>query len=714
MKKSVFFLFFLLNLVLSACNTQVRKSNNNFLQVPSPDWSKQIIYFILTDRFNDGNPDNNDFGAGEYNPTLNSHYSGGDLEGIRQKLDYIQGLGITAVWITPPVLNQWINPNIHYTGYHGYWASDFSKIDPHVGTLENYRQLVREIHHRGMYLIQDIVCNHTGDFFSYTRYDPKHPDENTALNTNSVPPLHPQQFPFSQNNPANPKDLTANIYHWTPDITSYKDKNQLLHYQMSGLDDLNTKNPAVRAVLKDSLGGWIRKAGVDGFRIDTALYVEHNFWNDFLHSDSPKHPGIKIQATALGKTNFYTFGEVWVNIKPNDNEEDLIAASFQGSTQKPEMDVPLAFPLQVSIQRVFGEGKPPLWLSYRIRHLLSDYRHPEILPTFIDNHDMNRFLKSSDISSLKQALLTLFTLPGVPVVYYGTEQEMTLTRGSMFAQGYGSGGLNHFDTSSDLYTFISNLSYLRRENSLFRSTNIRLLAANPVRSGVLAYLKTEGSNHSLVLINTSDHATLPDVLPLPWKAGTVLKPLFSLSKHPKNRMLDTHSRLSGVLPPKSAEILVPISQIMPTPPGKTLTLDQNPENRRYKKHFTVSGYLNGGKLLRRVIDGDMENTVQLHTDASGNWQDEIPVESLPNGYHFVSFYTHDTNRRFLIQTASFPFVVDVPYVLSAVWKDPIGDDRGPNGSYIYPTDPSFSHQADLSEVRLASAGQNLKLRLTIT
>ncbi|MBL8245239.1 MAG: hypothetical protein JNL89_13655, partial [Rhodanobacteraceae bacterium] len=135
--------------------------------VASPDWRDQVIYFAMIDRFDDGDPGNNDQGAGEYDPARNSHYSGGDLAGIAQRLDYIQGLGATTLWITPPVANQWWNPERSYTGYHGYWARDFKAVDPHYGTLADYQRLSAALHARGMYLVQDIVVNHVGNWFGY-------------------------------------------------------------------------------------------------------------------------------------------------------------------------------------------------------------------------------------------------------------------------------------------------------------------------------------------------------------------------------------------------------------------------------------------------------------------------------------------------------------------------------------------------------------------
>ena len=138
-------------------------------EVPeSVEWRDQVVYFLMTDRFADGDHTNNDQKAGEFNPADGGLYSGGDLAGVRSKLDYIQGLGATAVWLTPPVANVWYDPVLKMAGYHGYWAADFKKVDAHLGILEDYRGLAADLHRKGMLLIQDIVTNHTGDFFSYS------------------------------------------------------------------------------------------------------------------------------------------------------------------------------------------------------------------------------------------------------------------------------------------------------------------------------------------------------------------------------------------------------------------------------------------------------------------------------------------------------------------------------------------------------------------
>lgn len=203
------------------------------LHVKSPNWEDQVIYFVLTDRFNDGDPTNNSQGMGEYNPYDLDYYSGGDIQGIIDQVDYIKNLGATAVWISPPVANQWLNPLINVTGYHGYWARNFKTVDEHFGTLNTYKNLSNTLHNNGMYLIQDIVPNHTGNFFTYGNgYNPDDLEENFQLIDNSIPSMAPTQYPFNMNDYTNPEHREANIYHWTPEITDYTDPIQEKYYQM--------------------------------------------------------------------------------------------------------------------------------------------------------------------------------------------------------------------------------------------------------------------------------------------------------------------------------------------------------------------------------------------------------------------------------------------------------------------------------------------------
>ena len=264
MKKKIISVAGLSMACLIACTTDTKPSEEEqretslLLHVPSPQWQDQVIYFLMTDRFNDGDPSNNDQGAGEYDPSKESHYSGGDIQGVIDQLDYIQGMGATAVWTTPLVANQWWSEATQYSGYHGYWATDFSQIDAHAGDMQTYQRLSDQLHRRGMYLIKDIVVNHTGNFFNYrggqNGYNPDNTLENFyLLESTDARQTAPSQSPFDLIDRTNPEHVEAAIYNWTPSITDYTNVDHQYTYQLATLADINTTNPLVIDTFKTDI-----------------------------------------------------------------------------------------------------------------------------------------------------------------------------------------------------------------------------------------------------------------------------------------------------------------------------------------------------------------------------------------------------------------------------------------------------------------------------
>lgn len=231
--------------------------------------SKDLIYFVMTDRFKDGTEANNNFAD------LNKHdiraYHGGDFVGLTQSLDYIKSLGTTAIWITPVVKNE-------TKGYHGYWAIDFETTDPHLGTPEELKTLVDEAHKKGMKVILDYVVNHTGPKSPWLE-DPEKKDW-----------FHPKQ----------------NINNWS-------DLKEVENNWLMGLPDLNTENPVVSAYFLNNALSWIEKTGVDGMRLDTMRHVPRPFWKTFSETIKAKYP------------DFYLLGEVW-----NDNVRYLQLYNDEG------------------------------------------------------------------------------------------------------------------------------------------------------------------------------------------------------------------------------------------------------------------------------------------------------------------------------------------------------------------------------------------------
>lgn len=704
-----FSLFWIVLLLLTSLGVvPILAQDTGDLHVPSPEWRDQIIYFIMVDRFNDGDPTNNDFGAGEYDPTDPRKFSGGDLQGILDELDYIQGLGATAVWITPPVRNQWWDPQVNYGGFHGYWAENFMEVDPHFGTLETYQALSRALHANDMYLIQDIVANHTGNFFTYRDgFDPDDPTVGWQPNPDTVPVTSPSQAPFDMNDPNNPEHLAAGIYYWTPPTSDYDDPIQLTQYQLADLDDLNTENPVVRDALKESYAYWIREVGVDGFRVDTIKHVEHDFWHDFYYSDN----GIKNAALDTGREDFFSFGEGFYGSGDYDDSGERAIAAFLGTPEKPELDAVLQFPMHFDINRVFGESAPTDLLRYRLEITQELFPDPTLAPLFIDNHDVERFLAGGSEDGFKQALVFIMTAPGIPIIWQGSEQGFTEQRAAMFAEGVNSGGQDHFNTESELYLFIQALADNRKANLAFSRGDLNVLAANADGAGVLAYTRSYEGETFVVLYNTADNPILVQDLATDFTGGTVLENVFGVVSN-DDVIVGNDGTIRGELAAREALILLVTDTLatLPADDAATVTIDTAFEDIQ-TEDITLSGTASLADVtVKLAIDGALSDRNTTTTDASANWSITLPIQNFPLGEteHSVQAYVPDMGAisEAVIFSTNVEFNAE-PIVVS----DPAGDDVGPYGTYIYPQDETFNRQMDILGASYAVSGANLMITL---
>ena len=678
------------------------------LHVPAPDWRDQIIYFAMTDRFADGDASNNDQGAGEFDPADAGKYSGGDLRGVEQRLDYVRGLGVTALWLTPPVANLWWDSVSRFSGFHGYWASDFKAVDPHLGSLADYQRLSHRLHSAGMYLVQDIVVNHTADYFSYDGgWDPKRPERFFRLHQGPKGETAPTQWPFSLNDARNPAHRSAAVYHWTPDITDYSNVRQQHDFQMSGLDDLNTENPAVREALRDSYGHWIRSVGVDAFRVDTAFYVPPEFFTDFMYSRSAKHPGMVEVARQVGQKDFFAFGEGFGIDRPFDSQQARrIETYVRGTNGERRLSAMLNFPLYGSAGDVFARGRPPAELAYRIRSMTRLHRGAQLMPSFVDNHDVDRFLAGGTQAALQQNLLLLMTLPGIPVIYYGTEQGFTERRASMFAAGHQSGGKDHFDVAAPMYRFVQGVTALRRAHRLFSRGLPTLLAASATGPGVLAYRMQHGRDGAIVAFNTSDSETLLDKVKTGLAPGTVLHGEFALSGSPADLVVGQAGLVTAVLPPRAGQVWLVSAerrQAQALPSRMTLQLERKPNAQG---DLAVSG--TASAEFRLVVDGELQGAQPVIPGPDGRWQATVDTQRMidPALLHTVVAWSP---TGALSNTASFR--VKRAWKLLADHVDPSGDDHGPSGRYVYPSDPGWraNRQLDILGVKAWGSGGALKL-----
>lgn len=684
------------------------------LHVPSPDWRDQVIYFVMIDRFDDANPSNNDQLVDEYDPADPSHYSGGDIKGITRRLDYIKGLGATALWITPPVANQWWNPGGSYSGYHGYWASDFGAVDAHYGTLADYQNLSRALHGRGMYLVQDVVVNHVADYLICEAGDDGRvgPARDCGVRADARGRTAPLQSPFDRNDPRDSAQRADAIYHWTPDIADFTERRQELDFALAGLDDLDTETPAVRDALRASYGHWIREVGVDAFRVDTAFHVPADFFPDFLHADDPDAPGMARVAKVTGRDDFLAFGEGFGADKPfDDTQARKLDAYMRVPGGLPSM---INFPLYGTLGDVFARGRPTAELGHRIESMMALHADPHRMPNFIDNHDVDRFLAGGDEAGLKQALLAMLTLPGIPVIYYGTEQGFSERRAAMFANGVGSGGRDHFDTGAPLYRYLRRAIGLRREHKLFSRGTPTVLASNPASAGAIAWrTDLKPSRTALTILNTATTETLLDNLDTQLPAGTVLRPLFGIATTPTNLIVDANGKLTLALPPRSGQVWqVTHTRADPPQPAAHPTLAALP-GKPATGPVELHGTAADSTHVQLVVDGNLATAQTIAVDPAGPWRASLRTDGMidPTIEHRV-VARDPASGAF---SAPQHFRVDHDWTELADLADPRGDDTGPSGDYTYPTDPGWRehHPADIERVRVSGAGGALRVELTM-
>jgi glycosidase len=418
--------------------------------------TEEIVYFVLPDRFENGNPANDRGGLkGDrlkhgFDPRSKGFFHGGDLQGLTSRLDYIQALGATAVWLTPVFKNKPVQggPGQESAGYHGYWITDFTSVDPHLGDEAQMQEFVRAAHAHGMKVYLDIIANHTADVIAYREcptdrcpYRPRaeYPYSrrgglqgeaiNEGFTGRNFEKLTRPDFAYTPYLPAG--EERVKVPQWLNDPLLYHNRgNTTFEGESSemgdfvGLDDLTTEDPRVVKGMIEIYGGWIDRYGVDGFRIDTARHVNAGFWQAFV-------PAMLQRAAAKGIPHFHIFGEV-----STSNIDVALLARYTRDARLPAvLDFAFASAVRATVAGDAGTD--------RLARLFADdtlYEGGEKtalqLPTFVSNHDAGRFAyfvraarpQASDDEVLKRVLLAhamLFTLRGVPVVYYGDEQGFT-------------------------------------------------------------------------------------------------------------------------------------------------------------------------------------------------------------------------------------------------------------------------------------------------
>ncbi len=414
------------------------------------------FYFVMADRFQNGDPandrggivatdpDTEDRDEHGFDPTRKGYFHGGDLKGLLSKIDYIEGLGSTAIWLTPSFKNRAVQgpEGSRSAGYHGYWVTDFTQIDPHFGTNEDLRALVDEAHERGIKVFFDIITNHTADVISYVedRYTyvskDQEPfrtaagtpfDDRDYAGTDAFPALDVEaSFPYT---PEDDTDIEK-VPRWLNDLTLYHNRGDTtftgedsLYGDFFGLDDLFTEHPRVVRGMEEIYEKWIRDMRIDGFRIDTMKHVNDEFWQEFS-------PNVLDYAKGQGIDEFFMFGEVADSTRP-------LTSHY---TTHNDVQAVLDFPFQEAA-RAFAarsQGTNGLRDFFRDDDYYTDAdSNAYQLPTFLGNHDnghVGMFLREDNpvgtpeselLARDKLAHRLMYLSRGNPVVYFGDEQGFT-------------------------------------------------------------------------------------------------------------------------------------------------------------------------------------------------------------------------------------------------------------------------------------------------
>ena len=506
--------------------TERKKSAGDF------DWDEAVIYFAVTDRFFDGDASNNDaYGVGDYNTGKKggSSYHGGDFAGLNQKLDYLKDLGVNTIWITPIVENIREDQHDDKTdtatyGYHGYWASDFTKLNEHLGTEEQFKALLDAAHSKGMKIMVDVVLNHAG-------YGTEDHFNNILMDADSKP------------------------------ISMIRDSNNTIsgddkYDSLSDLPDFVTENKAVRDQLVTWQTEWMSKYRIDYYRVDTVKHVETTTWAAFKNSLTKVNPDFKMIGEYSGAGYANNAGELGTG----------------------SMDALLDFDFNDFAQN-FVTGKISS-VENSLQKRNSAINNTATMGSFLSSHDEDtlqyKLVNESKISEeeaynlMKVAATLQITAKGQPVIYYGEE--------------IGQGGANNwphqtnrrdFDwtelekqkaDSSSIYNHYKTMIAIRNAyTDVFARGNRSTVAASDAE-GYEVISRSYGTDTLYVGMNVKETAK-EVVIPVIAKAGTILTNLYD----GKNYTVSADQKVSVTIPAAKEGGTIVLTE-------QKNTVDSKPEN----------------------------------------------------------------------------------------------------------------------------------------
>ena len=473
-----------------------------------------VLYMLMPDRFASSGKNLEVKGLNAYKvdrsqPSLRH---GGDLEGLRQHLDYFTELGVTALWFTPVLENN--SPDHGKTStYHGYATTDYYRVDPRFGSNADYRRLVDEAHKKGLKVVMDMIFNHCGFEHPWVK------DMPTKDWFNTPEWLYPENQKYTVKTQTMDGEQTTNTkylqtsYKLTPVLDPYASKVDL-HETVDGwfvptMPDLNQRNEHLMTYLIQNSEWWIETVGIDGIRMDTYPYADRKGmarWMEVLNEEYP---------------NFNTVGETWVT-------EPAYTAAWQKDSplqkENSNLKTVMDFAFFDRVNQAKNEDTDAWWNGFnRIYNSLCYdylYKDPSHVMAFIENHDTDRFLgETQDTLALKQALALLLTVNRIPQLYYGTEVLMNgtkqVTDGNVrkdFPGGFPGDTRSAFTTEgrtkaeNDMFRWTARLLHWRQGNEVItKGKQTQFIPQNGVYVVARSY---NGKNVMTVINGTSKAATM--------------------------------------------------------------------------------------------------------------------------------------------------------------------------------------------------------------
>ena len=461
-----------------------------------------VLYMLMPDRFAQGKDHKaqvkgmNPYVEDRSKPSLRH---GGDLQGIRDHLDYFTQLGVTALWLTPVLENNSPDGKDGSSTYHGYATTNYYRVDPRFGTNEDYRQLIADAHAKGLKVVMDMIFNHCGFEHPWVKDLPSR----DWLNV-------PEWLSGKEEDKA--KYLQTS-YKLTPVLDPYAaevDKRETVDgWFVPSMPDLNQRNPHVIKYLIQNSVWWIETVGIDGIRMDTYPYADREamaLWMKTLEREYP---------------NFNTVGETWVT-------EPAYTAAWQKDSKLSSINSYLKtvmdFAFYDRVNMAAREETDDWWQGMnRVYNTLCYdylYANPSSVLAFIENHDTDRFLKNgTDTLALKQALALLLTINRTPQLYYGTEILMNgtkeVTDGNVrkdFPGGFPGDKANCFTAEgrtraqNDMFNWLSRLLHWRQGNEAI--INGKQVQFTPRKGVYVIARQAKGQNVLTVVNGTSEPAQM--------------------------------------------------------------------------------------------------------------------------------------------------------------------------------------------------------------